>query len=78
MGISKKRIYFVRAIGKFEYLLASNMIALGIIAIIYFIGGLNYFDIYQIPLYFLIHSLIFLIIVTYFRNRGFHAKHWDI
>lgn len=78
MGISKKRIYFVRAIGKFEYLLASNIVALGVIAIIYFIGGLSYFDIYQIPLYFLIHSLIFLIIVTYFRNRGFYAKHWDI
>ena len=78
MGISKSKVYFLRAIGKFEFLLISNIVALSVIAIVYFIGGLSYFDFYQIPLYFLIHSLVFLIIVTYFRNRDYYAKHWNI
>ncbi|VXA81322.1 membrane hypothetical protein [Acinetobacter sp. 8I-beige] len=78
MGISKSKVYFLRAIGRFEFLLISNIVALSVIAVVYFVGGLNYFNFYQIPLYFLIHSLVFLIIVTYFRNRGFYAKHWDI
>lgn len=78
MGISKSKVYFLRAINGFRFLLISNIVALSVIALVYFIDGLRYFNFYQIPLYFLIHSFVFLIIVTYFRNRGFYAKHWDI
>ncbi|RSN75492.1 hypothetical protein [Acinetobacter haemolyticus] len=78
LSVSKINVYYIRAIGKFKYLLLANMIALLVIFIVYLLDCLVVFYNYQIPLYFLIHSLVFLITTYFFRSREFYAKHWNI
>ncbi|WP_180108598.1 hypothetical protein [Acinetobacter sp. YH12147] len=78
LSISKINVYYIRAIGKFKYLLLANMIALLVTFVVYLLGFLVVFYNYQIPLYFLIHSSVFLITTYFFRSRDFYAKHWNI
>jgi len=78
LSISKINIYYIRAIGKFKYLLLANFIALFFVLIIYILDFLVVFNHYQIPLYFLIHSFVFFIVTYLFRSREFYAKHWNI
>lgn len=78
LSVSKINIYYIRAVGKFKYLLLANLIALLVVLIVYILNFLVVFNHYQIPLYFLIHSFVFLIVTYLFRSREFYAKHWNI
>lgn len=78
MAISKSKVYYIRAIGRFEYLLYSNLIALILLLFIYIFGWFSAFKEYQIPMYFVTHAFVFWILTNLWKKRGSNEKYWVV
>lgn len=77
-GLSKKNIYYFRAIGRYQYLLISNLLSLIILGVIYVFANDKIYTDYIIPICFLMHSIVFLFTSNFFKLRNINEKYWNI
>lgn len=72
-GLSKKYVYYLRADDKYQFLVISNLLSVLSLGGIYLIIGKYLNTDIVIPLFFIIHSSVFLMTISFLKSRSYYA-----
>jgi hypothetical protein len=75
-SISKSSVYYFRAVGKYFYLMLSNIFSLIALLVVYFLWGEKISPAYVIPVFFVLHAGVFLMAISFLKIWRSDAERW--